>query len=72
MKRGEALPRPVRFFLSMPEELGLRLALGLFLGLFALLALDHGVGHHGGDELDGADSVIVAGDGVARSSGHSG
>ena len=48
----------------MPEELGLRLALGLFLGLFALLALDHGVGHHGGDELDGADGVIVAGDGV--------
>jgi hypothetical protein len=43
---------------------GLSLALGLLLGLFALLALDHGVGHHGGDELDGADGVIVAGNGV--------
>ncbi|CAN4016717.1 GPR endopeptidase, partial [Dysosmobacter welbionis] len=31
-------------------------------GLLTLLALQHGVGHDGGDQLDGADGVVVAGD----------
>ena len=33
-------------------------------GLLALATLDDGVSHNGGDELDGADSVIVTGDHV--------
>ena len=32
--------------------------------ILALLALLNGVGHHTGDQLDGTDSVIVAGDDV--------
>ena len=29
---------------------------------FALVSFDYGVSHYAGDELDGADSVVVAGD----------
>ena len=32
------------------------------LGLLALAALQHGVGHDGGDQLDGPDGVVVSGD----------
>ena len=32
--------------------------------LFTLTALGHGVGHGGGDQADGADGVIVAGDDI--------
>ena len=58
-KRGGTVPAPhVSILLSRRS-----LSSG-FLGLLALLALDHGVGHDGGDQLDGADRVVVAGDGV--------
>ena len=43
---------------------GLGGSLGGLLHLLALLALEHGVGHDGGDQLDGADGVVVAGDDV--------
>ena len=32
--------------------------------LFALTAFGHGVGHGGGDQTDGADRVVVAGDDI--------
>ena len=51
-------------FLSEIRGSALGLLLSLLVGVGALLALLDGVGHDRGDQADGADGVVVAGDDV--------
>ena len=66
MKTGQGhFPAPSVYAVFIEIDLlGLGFLGGSFFYLLALTALDHGVGHDGSDQADGADSVIVAGDGI--------